>query len=85
MSKRQQELFDGFVRLRECLKCKRKMHSDPNNRYRTREAGLCFTCLREFDASDHWTVASFLNHDQQTMAEFIEAAADLDSFLEDHP
>lgn len=47
----QQELFDGFVRLRKCRKCSARLHPDPHNRYRTREAGLCFRCLNEFEKS----------------------------------
>ena len=49
--RQQQELFDGFVRLRQCRRCRRKLHPDPHNRYRTREAGLCFRCLNEFEKS----------------------------------
>lgn len=56
----QQELFDGFVRLRQCRCCRRKLHTDPENRYRTREVGLCFRCLRDFERSHAWSVETFL-------------------------
>jgi len=79
----QGELFDGFVRLRHCRKCKRKLHVDPKNNYQTREAGLCFACLREFNASGHWTVDNFIDAEnketQRVIAEFYESA---DSFSE---
>jgi len=56
----QKELFDGFVRLRKCRCCRRKLHPDPQNNYRTRQVGLCFQCLQSFERSDFWDVDSFL-------------------------
>lgn len=63
--KQQQELFDGFVRLRHCRRCNRKLHLDPQNRYRTREAGLCYACLREFEVSPFWTVDKFIEESKK--------------------
>lgn len=56
----QKELFDGFVRLRQCRCCRRMLHPDPQNNYRTREAGLCFRCLGSFERSSFWDVEQFL-------------------------
>lgn len=57
---KQKELFDGFLRLRNCRKCDRKLHTDHQNLYATREAGLCYACLREFEVSPFWTVDKFI-------------------------
>lgn len=57
----QRELFDGFVRLRQCRKCRRKLHPDPHNRYRTRQVGLCFRCLPEFERSVFFSIENFLH------------------------
>ena len=51
MQQQQQELFDGFVRLKQCRRCRRRLHPDPHNQYRTREVGLCCWCLKEFEKS----------------------------------
>lgn len=82
----QGELFDGFVRLRNCRKCKRKLHVDPKNNYQTREAGLCFACLRDFNASGHWTVDTFcaepISEDEQAAVdEFISTAKEFLALL----
>lgn len=61
MTQIQKELFDGFVRLRQCRCCRRNLHPDPANNYRTREAGLCFRCLTAFERSAHWSIESFLS------------------------
>lgn len=81
--KEQGELFDGFVRLRKCRKCKRKLHVDPNNNYQTREAGLCFACLRDFNASGHWTVDRFCEDpvDAETQLAVDEFIANAREFL----
>lgn len=80
MSK-QLDLFDGFLRLRNCRKCDRKLHHDQKNQYRTREAGLCYACLREFEASPHWTIEQFLFHDWDEVKEFYEAADQLEELF----
>jgi hypothetical protein len=56
----QKELFDGFVRLRQCRCCRRKLHPDPQNHYRTRQAGLCFKCLANFEKSNSWNIENFV-------------------------
>jgi hypothetical protein len=56
----QKELFDGFVRLRQCRCCRRQLHPDPENHYRTREAGLCYRCLALFVRSDFYVVENFI-------------------------
>lgn len=56
----QKELFDGFVRLRQCRCCRRSLHPDPANNYRTREAGLCYQCLAKFEKSNSWDVENFV-------------------------
>ncbi len=75
----QKELFDGFLRLRKCRKCQRKLHVDPNDNYKTRLAGLCYACVREFEKSPHWDVDKFIESEKQAVLEFYEAA---DSFGE---
>lgn len=61
----QQQLFDGYLRLKQCRRCRRRLQVDPNNRYRTREAGLCFHCLRAFERSPFWTVERFIERNDQ--------------------
>ena len=86
--KHQGELFDGFVRLRECRKCKRKLHVDPKNKYQTRQIGLCFDCVRIFEESGHWTVESFLEatpvteEELQAIAEFEAAVNEFRELLD---
>ncbi len=85
---KQKELFDGFVRLRNCLKCDRKLHIDRKARYATREAGLCYACLREFEVSPFWTVDKFIenaNHLPDDMQKRIDDFfnADLDKRLDE--
>lgn len=60
MVQTQKELFDGFVRLRQCRCCRRRLHPDPDNNYRTREAGLCYQCLGLFERSSFWDVEQFV-------------------------
>lgn len=62
---KQKELFDGFLRLRNCRKCDRKLHTDHRNLYATREAGLCYACLREFEVSPFWTVDKFIEESKR--------------------
>ena len=57
----QRQLFDGFIRQTHCQRCNRPLHADQRRRYRTREAGLCFTCLRDFESSNVWNVQTFIN------------------------
>lgn len=56
----QQHLFDGFIRQKNCSCCRRRLHPDRSRQYRTREAGLCWKCLREFESSSAWSVEKFL-------------------------
>lgn len=79
MSK-QKELFDGFLRLRNCRKCERKLHIDRKAKYATREAGLCYACLREFEVSPFWTVDKFIEESKRTNGEpFIMLMIDADT------
>lgn len=57
--RRQRVLFDGFLRRGKCQKCGRQLHADRRRLYRTREAGLCFRCLREYERADGWSVERF--------------------------
>lgn len=57
---RQQELFDAFLRHRQCLRCRRTLHVDRKARFRNRQTGLCFVCVREFEQSSCWSIDSFL-------------------------
>ncbi len=61
MTMQQQELFDGFLRHKKCLKCRRKLHPDKQGRFLCRLMGLCFLCLRRFEASDRFTVEGFIS------------------------
>jgi hypothetical protein len=47
----QRELFDAFLKHSRCRRCSRKLHPDRMQRFQTRQAGLCFSCLREFNRS----------------------------------
>lgn len=60
MTRIQKDLFDGFLRLKQCRRCRRNLHPDPSHLYRTRDSGLCFRCLDAFERSDHWSIDSFL-------------------------
>lgn len=77
---KQKELFDGFLRLRNCRKCDRKLHTDHQNLYATREAGLCYACLREFEVSPFWTVDKFIEESKRINGEpFIMLMIDADT------
>ena len=56
----ERELFDGFLRQRRCQCCRRNLHPDKSNRYRTRLVGLCFKCLALFNKSRQWTIQGFI-------------------------
>lgn len=60
MPAQQLEFFDPFIRQSRCRCCQRKLHPDQKRRYRTRIAGLCFVCLREFEKFDGWSIEEFL-------------------------
>ena len=64
--KQQQELFDGFLRHRKCLKCRRKLHPDKQARFLCRLMGLCFLCLRSFHNSDRYTVEGFISDSENS-------------------
>ena len=68
MSMSRGELFDGFLRQRTCRRCRRKLHSDKQRRYRTREAALCFRCLQEFERSPFWSFDTFIKHTPEAQA-----------------
>ena len=81
---KQKELFDGFLRLRNCRncrKCDRKLHTDHRNLYATREAGLCYACLREFEVSSHWTVDKFIEESKMNTTPVI--VLDIDAETQD--
>lgn len=75
------ELYDACSRFRKCRKCKRRLHADHKERFKTRVAGLCFQCLREFNESEHWTVDAYIDHDRKTLLEFVEAADDFENLF----
>jgi hypothetical protein len=56
----QAELFDAGLRHSRCLRCRRKLHSDKRRMYRTRLAGLCYECLKSFEAARTWQLELFL-------------------------
>ena len=58
MIAKERHLFDDVALYRHCRRCNRKLH--PAKRYRTRDFGLCFVCVRSFEKSTVWTVEEFL-------------------------
>lgn len=61
----QKELFDAFLRLKHCRKCRRRLHTDTQRRYATRPAGLCYRCLRQFNAAATWQVDLFVSQEER--------------------
>lgn len=56
----EEELAEAMTRVKKCRRCKRKLHTDTLERFRTRVAGLCYACLRAFDDADTWDVEAFI-------------------------
>ena len=85
----EQELADAFTRVRKCRKCKRKLHVDRQEQYKTRVAGLCYACMREFETSNHWSIETFLNpvtdEEQKAVEEFEATVTEFLELLDSPP
>ncbi len=75
----EEEILDARTRMKKCLRCRRRLHADVQERFSTRNFGLCYRCIREFEQSSHWNIDTFVNGETKAVVEFFEAA---DSFGE---
>lgn len=70
----EEEIFDARTRMKKCLRCRRRLPADVQERFATRNFGLCYRCIREFERSPQWNIDAFINGETQAVVEFFEAA-----------
>jgi hypothetical protein len=77
----EQELAEAMTRVRKCRKCRRRLHADHQERFETRVAGLCYSCIRAFDRSPYWDVDTFIRGANGAVKAFMEEAEAFEDLL----
>jgi hypothetical protein len=55
----QEAFFDADLTYRECRRCGRHLHPDPQRRYQTGRIGLYYRCRAAYDRADGWSIEDF--------------------------